>query len=518
MATLTLRTVKGSALTNAELDANFQNIINAIGASSTTIPTPSGTGSPVLNTAPTIAGGSITGLSTLAVRDTSAAFDVTLAATSSTVLTAGRTITFDVVNAARTVKLGGNLSLAGNLTTANAVTFAGNFTQTITATANTSVTLPVSGTLSTLDGVETLTNKTISTGSTWSGNTIAINKGGTGSTSTQYCSLTTNVTGILPIGNGGTGSSATQYCSLSANVTGTLPTANGGTGLTSFTSGGAVYATSTSILTTGTLPISAGGTGAVTQQNAINALVGSVGTAGYVLRSNGTNVSMAAIQASDIPTLNQNTTGNASTATLATTATNLASGAAGSLPYQSAAGTTAMLAAGTQGKALVMGASAPTWDSVLTNASTVSTSSGTIIDFASIPSWVKRITIAFKDVNLSGSDDILIQLGNGGTPVATGYVSTSVSINNANGSAGTSNTTGLLVFHNSTSYIISGIATLINAGGNLWVYSMHCKNGTSNVGIAGGHIQLAGALDIVRIKPTGTNTFSGTGSITLLYE
>ena len=39
---------------------------------------------------------------------------------------------------------------------------------------------------------------------------------------------------------------------LTTGVTGTLPTANGGTNLTSFTSGGVVYASSTSALTTGT--------------------------------------------------------------------------------------------------------------------------------------------------------------------------------------------------------------------------------------------------------------------------
>ena len=44
----------------------------------------------------------------------------------------------------------------------------------------------------------------------------------------------------------------------------TIGTGYGGTGLTSFTSGGAVYATSSSALTTGTLPVSAGGTGATT--------------------------------------------------------------------------------------------------------------------------------------------------------------------------------------------------------------------------------------------------------------
>jgi hypothetical protein len=41
----------------------------------------------------------------------------------------------------------------------------------------------------------------------------------------------------------------------------TIDTTRGGTGLTSFTNGGAVYATSTSVLTTGTLPVASGGTG-----------------------------------------------------------------------------------------------------------------------------------------------------------------------------------------------------------------------------------------------------------------
>ena len=45
---------------------------------------------------------------------------------------------------------------------------------------------------------------------------------------------------------------------------GTIDTTRGGTGLTFFTSGGAVYATSTSALTTGVLPVSGGGTGVST--------------------------------------------------------------------------------------------------------------------------------------------------------------------------------------------------------------------------------------------------------------
>ncbi len=91
--------------------------------------------------------------------------------------------------------------------------------------------------------------------------------------------------------------------SLTAPVATTL----GGTGLTSFTSGGAVYATSTSALTTGTLPIASGGTGQTTASAAFNALspittagdliIGdgansatrlAIGANGYLLTSNGT--------------------------------------------------------------------------------------------------------------------------------------------------------------------------------------------------------------------------------------
>ena len=61
---------------------------------------------------------------------------------------------------------------------------------------------------------------------------------------------------------------------------------------------------------TGTLAIANGGTGQTTQQAAINALAGAQ-TSGQYLRGNGTNVVMSAIQAGDVPTLNQNTTGTA---------------------------------------------------------------------------------------------------------------------------------------------------------------------------------------------------------------
>lgn len=78
----------------------------------------------------TAVGGSLTALSTLAVRDTSAAYDVTIAATSSTILTAGRTLTLDLVNAARTLKISGNSTIDQDVSTSGSPNF--NLVQYIT--------------------------------------------------------------------------------------------------------------------------------------------------------------------------------------------------------------------------------------------------------------------------------------------------------------------------------------------------------------------------------------------------
>jgi hypothetical protein len=64
----------------------------------------------------------------------------------------------------------------------------------------------------------------------------------------------------------------------------------------------------------GILPLANGGTGETTRQAAIDALAGAV-TSGQYLRGNGTDVVMSAIQAADVPTLNQNTTGTAANVT-----------------------------------------------------------------------------------------------------------------------------------------------------------------------------------------------------------
>ena len=76
--------------------------------------------------------------------------------------------------------------------------------------------------------------------------------------------------------------------------------------------------TGTASNVTGVVAIANGGSGQITAQLALNAFAGAV-TSGSYLRGNGTNVIMSGIQAADVPTLNQNTTGTAAglSATLA---------------------------------------------------------------------------------------------------------------------------------------------------------------------------------------------------------
>ena len=106
-----------------------------------------------------------------------------------------------------TPSTGATLALADGSTLATA----GAYSITLTATGTTGVTLPTSGTLSTLAGSETLTNKTLSTGVTYNGNTIGVAYGGTGTsngsiTGTGALSFTaggtnTNIN-LVPVGTG----------------------------------------------------------------------------------------------------------------------------------------------------------------------------------------------------------------------------------------------------------------------------------------------------------------------------
>ncbi len=151
----------------------------------------------------------------------------------------------------------------------------------------------------------------------------------------------------------------------------------------------------------------------------------------------------------------------------------------------------------------------------ITSGTAVASTSGTSIDFTSIPSWVKRITVMFNGVSLSGTDDLLVQLGVSGSYSAT-YASTSAAIVSASAGISTS-TTGFIVRLASAAAVLSGTMTISNISSNTWVSASSGKGATTFALTGGGDVSLAGALTSVRITTTGANTFDA-GSINIIYE
>jgi hypothetical protein len=145
----------------------------------------------------------------------------------------------------------------------------------------------------------------------------------------------------------------------------------------------------------------------------------------------------------------------------------------------------------------------------------VASTSGTSIDFTSIPSWVKRVTVNLSGVSTNGTSVVMVQLGTSGGVVTTGYISGSGA-----GTGASSTTTGLACSRNgvgdasSTFYGFLQISTL---GSNIWVSSGNTWDASWGYTNAGG-VTLGGTLDRVRITTVnGTDTFDA-GSINILYE
>jgi hypothetical protein len=149
----------------------------------------------------------------------------------------------------------------------------------------------------------------------------------------------------------------------------------------------------------------------------------------------------------------------------------------------------------------------------------VASTSGTSIDFTSIPSWVKRITVMFQGVSTNGTSTIQVQLGDSGGIETTGYVATSVRVATNSTTAGGSLTSGFPInVTPAAADIVSGTLVCNLMGSNLWVASLSGKASTTLGLVGGGDKTLSGTLDRVRITTVnGTDTFDA-GSINILYE
>ena len=155
--------------------------------------------------------------------------------------------------------------------------------------------------------------------------------------------------------------------------------------------------------------------------------------------------------------------------------------------------------------------------SALVSGTAVASTSGTSIDFTSIPSWVKRVTVMFNEVSTNGNSVIQVQLGTGGVPTTSGYLSTKMELFNSNPSA-SSITSGHSVVGGAAANVASGLIIFALVSGNIFIGSSSVKQSATFMSIGNSSVTLAGTLNFVRITTVnGTDTFDA-GSINILFE
>ena len=332
----------------------------------------------------------------------------------------------------------------------------------------------------------------------WKGTEVGLSYGGTGASSASQArgnilpSYSGNAGKILAVNVG-----ATDAEWVAAGGTGTVTSVDvsgGTTGLT--TSGGPITAAGT-ITLAGTLAVGNGGTGQTTAAAAITALTGTQ-TSGYYLRSNGTNAALAAIQAADVPTLNQNTTGSAGSVANALTAGTGISFSSGTTYNGSAA-----ITINNSGVAAYPGAGIPNSTGSAWGTSYSTSGTGTVVALATSPSFTTPVlgtptsgdfstgtfTWPTFNQNTSGTAAGLsatLAVGSGGTGA------TSLTVNNVVLGNGTSpvqlvapGTTGNVLTSNGTTWASTAPAAQTYPGsgiavstGSAWTTSLTAPSGT----------------------------------------
>ena len=149
----------------------------------------------------------------------------------------------------------------------------------------------------------------------------------------------------------------------------------------------------------------------------------------------------------------------------------------------------------------------------LTNQSTV--------DFTSLPSWVKRITVMFNGVSLSGTNNPLVQLGYGGTPtyVTSGYLGGAQNLSTVPGSAAEQPGNGFVIRNATAANVNIGIMNmvLLDSSTNTWIATYSGYVSTVAITFTMSSVALSGTLTAVRLTRSGVNTFDA-GTINILYE
>jgi hypothetical protein len=158
---------------------------------------------------------------------------------------------------------------------------------------------------------------------------------------------------------------------------------------------------------------------------------------------------------------------------------------------------------------------------VLVSGTAQASTSGTSIDFTSIPSWVKRVIVMFSGVSTNGTSNLLIQIGSGSI-LTSGYGSSTGFTGTSTGAS--SSTAGFIITAAiGATNTISGANTICLLGSNTYVSTGNLIYDSVSpilfvMSSAGVRASVGGAIDRIRITTVGgTDTFDA-GSINILYE
>jgi len=151
----------------------------------------------------------------------------------------------------------------------------------------------------------------------------------------------------------------------------------------------------------------------------------------------------------------------------------------------------------------------------------VAATSGTSILFSNIPLWVKRITLIFQGVSLSGSSEYLVQVGSGSVKTS-GYTSAGIAAySGASSSPALTSTSGFLASQGiaNAGLSVSGAVEIYNISGFIWVSKgLVVSTNGSRGAMTSGYVTLTGSLDRVNLTTVnGTDTFDA-GSVNIIYE
>jgi hypothetical protein len=217
--------------------------------------------------------------------------------------------------------------------------------------------------------------------------------------------------------------------------------------------------------------------------------------------------------------------GNAATATSATTATNLAGGAAGSVPYQSASSTTALLAAGSNGQVLTLASGIPSWATPTTGTVTSVSGTGTVSGIS-----LSGTVTSTGNLTLGGTLDLSAPPAIGGTTAntitgttitaSTKFVGTNFDASGSGGGAlRTSSSASVLQWGagGGVNLTLDGAFNMNPANANIQISPTGTGTltvnpataGTMNNMAIGGSTPAAGAFTTL----SATSTFSANGSV-----